>query len=94
MAHFKFEKALKFVKLWTNRYPELASRLERALFMLGNVQPTLHVDIYKVRSENSKKVYVVRINRQARSSSCSCPDTQKGNHCKHRLAVALFEKTL
>lgn len=80
------------MRLWTERHPKLKSRLEKAVFMLGHVETTLHPDTYKVHSENGKKVYVVRVNRRARTSTCSCPDSGKGNHCKHRLVVALFEK--
>lgn len=90
----QFRAALKWVKVWTSMHPELKERLERAVFLLDNVEATLCPGIYKVRSENQKRVqYVVRVDRANRSSTCSCPDSQKGNHCKHRLAVALVEKT-
>lgn len=90
-----FNKVLQFVRLWTDLHPELKDRLERAAFLVSVVKPTLHPDTYKVRSETSnRKEYVVRINREARTSTCSCPDSKKGNHCKHRLATALYEKTV
>lgn len=61
--------------------------------MLDKVQETLCPDAYKVCSETSKTEYVVRVDRKNHRSSCSCPDSRKGRHCKHRLAVALHERT-
>ena len=92
MAASRFQEALQWVKLWTETHPELKDRLERAVFLLDHVESTLSPVVYRVRSETSRRVYLVRVNRKTRTSTCTCPDSQKGNHCKHRLAVALLEK--
>ncbi len=90
----RFEAALVYVQLWTERHPELKDRLERAVFMLKKIERTACPDVYVVRSDSNIRIkYVVRIYREERTSTCSCPDSQKGHHCKHRLAVALYEKT-
>lgn len=90
----RFEAALVFVRIWAEKHPELKGRLERAVFMLDRIEKTACPDIYTVRSEANFKVkYVVRVYRKTRVSTCSCADSGKGNHCKHRLAVALYEKT-
>lgn len=88
----RFRAALKWVKVWTSTHPELKERLEKAVFLLDNVEATLSPDVYKVRSDSKKRTeYLVRVDRRNRTSTCSCPDSQKGNHCKHRLACALLD---
>ena len=44
--------------------------------------------IFSVRSEDQKHAYLVDLER----STCTCPDCQKGNICKHRLAAYLIEQ--
>ena len=36
--------------------------------------------------------YVVYVDPQRRRSTCTCEDSRRGHHCKHRLAVALVYK--
>ncbi len=88
----RFQKALELVARWTAKHPELKNRLERAAFLIEHVRPTPDPDLYEVQSATSHRKYLVKINRWARCSTCTCPDSRKGNHCKHRLVVALYEK--
>lgn len=88
----RFQKALDLVARWAAKHPELRARLERAAFLIENVQRTPDPDLYVVGSATSGREYLVKINRWARSSTCTCPDSRKGHHCKHRLVVALYEK--
>jgi hypothetical protein len=87
----RFQKALRLVARWSAKRPELADRLERALFLVDSVRPTVHPDRYEVTSSTGRVIYTVRIDRRYRTSACNCPDNAKGNHCKHRLAAALYE---
>lgn len=34
-------------------------------------------------------IYYVGVDTRRRTSTCTCEDSRRGNHCKHRLAVAL-----
>ena len=90
----RFQKTLALVVRWAAKHPELKDRLERAAFIVENVQRTPDPDLYVVKSATSFREYLVKVNRWNRSSTCSCPDSRKGHHCKHRLAVALYEKVL
>jgi len=93
MAHDStFQKALDLVARWTALHPELKDRLERAVFMLDSVRPSNHPDIYTVASSTGRGRYTVRVDRQARTSTCNCQDASNGHWCKHRLATALYEK--
>jgi hypothetical protein len=74
---------------WAAKHPELAPRIFRAVALTGGIHK---VDDNTYRVEGATGDYTVTINRAARTSSCTCPDTQQGgNHCKHRLACALIE---
>ena len=75
---------------WAAKRPELADRIDRAVALVANVVKTAHPDVYVVEGSFGHK-YVVRVHRDAKISECTCPDHQKGHHCKHRLAVALVE---
>jgi len=44
--------------------------------------------IFSVRSEDGQHAYLVNLDK----SFCTCPDHQKGNVCKHRLAAYLIEQ--
>jgi hypothetical protein len=87
-----FQKALGLVARWAALHPELKDRLERAVFLLENVQASNHPDIYLVRSSSGRGRYTVRVDRQAKTSTCNCQDSANGHWCKHRLATALYEK--
>lgn len=87
-----FQKALELVARWTALHPELKDRLERALFLLDHVRSSNHPDIYTVVASKGRGRYTVRVDRQARTSTCNCADAASGHWCKHRLAVALYEK--
>lgn len=78
------------------KYPDLAEklngRIERAqvLAVHGTLQPTPEQpDIWRVRSDSKPNHYYEVIPSKR---SCSCPDAQKGNLCKHRLAVGFILK--
>lgn len=82
--------ALTLARRWAAKHPELASRLLRAVELVTRVTPCDYApDAFFV--EGSKDRYLVKVFRKARSSTCTCPDSEMGNHCKHRLAVALYE---
>jgi len=90
----RFQKALALVARWAAKHPELKTRLERAAFIVENVRRTPDPNLYVVKSATSGQEYLVKINRWAKRSTCSCPDSRKGHHCKHRLAAALYEKVV
>lgn len=46
--------------------------------------------IFTVRSEDNQHAYLVNLDK----SFCTCPDSQKGNACKHRLAAYIFEQSM
>ena len=46
--------------------------------------------IFSVRSENGEHSYLVNLDK----SFCNCPDSQKGQVCKHRLAAYLVEQSM
>ncbi len=69
---------------WTAKHPELAA-------LVANVTPGRMAHVYFVEGSEGSS-YIVRVDRVAKSSTCTCPDsTARGAHCKHRLAVALYE---
>lgn len=67
----------------------LNGRQERALKMALEGHVTRKAErIFSVRGEDGQHSYLV--NLEART--CTCPDSQKGNVCKHRLAAYLVEQ--
>jgi len=46
--------------------------------------------IFSVRSEDGQHSYLVDLEK----SYCTCPDSQKGHVCKHRLAAYLIEQSM
>ena len=67
----------------------LNGREERALKLALEGHVTHKSErVYSVRSEDGQHAYLVDL--EARS--CTCPDYQKGNVCKHRLASYLVEQ--
>jgi hypothetical protein len=45
---------------------------------------------FSVRSEDNQHAYLVNLEK----SFCTCPDSQKGHVCKHRLAAYLVEQSM
>lgn len=75
---------------WTEKNPMLGTRLGRAVALVANVMPgNKSPNVFFVEGTTDR--YMVRVDRVNRTSTCTCPDAEKGNHCKHRLAVALYE---
>jgi hypothetical protein len=73
---------------WVAHRPELATRMEKAMALVGGIERTDEANTYKV--EGGKGDYIVRVDRGRRYSECTCPDSAvRGQKCKHRLAVAL-----
>jgi hypothetical protein len=69
----------------------LNGRQEKALKLALNGHVTRKAEhIYSVRSENGDRFYLVDLERKF----CTCPDSEKGNACKHRLAAYLIEQGL
>ena len=75
-------------KRWANIRPAESDRIMRAitLVMNGKVIRGGTDDFIVCGTEP----YIVKVNREDRTSTCSCPDSAKGNKCKHRYAAALF----
>ena len=67
----------------------LNGRQERALQLAVQGHVTHKTGrIYSVRSQNGAHAYLVDLDRKF----CNCPDSQKGNICKHRIAAYLIEQ--
>ncbi len=45
--------------------------------------------VFSVRSEDNQHTYLVNLDK----GFCTCPDSQKGSVCKHRLAAYLIEQS-
>lgn len=72
---------------WLKNHPELdATRMNKALALTGGVSE-IKPNQYKV--EGGGGDYVVTVNPGQKKSFCTCEDSRRGNHCKHRLACAL-----
>jgi hypothetical protein len=80
----------RLANLWIARYPELDEhRVRRAEALVDNVTPGRLDHVFFVEGSDGHR-YIVRVDEAARTSTCDCPDsTERGAHCKHRLAVAL-----
>lgn len=80
------------VSKWSARHPDLSERLERAAALLDNVKALDAGRNYFAVEGSYDHRYIVRVDRQARTSTCSCPDYQKrGLRCKHILSAAILE---
>lgn len=79
------------VARWSEMHPELSARLERAAALVANVVPgDRSPNVFFVEGSDGHR-YTVRVNRQARTSTCSCPDhTNRDIRCKHILSVAIL----
>jgi hypothetical protein len=67
----------------------LNGRQERALKLALDGHVThRYARTFSVRSEDGKHAYLVNLER----GYCTCPDFDKGNVCKHRLAAYLVEQ--
>lgn len=76
---------------WSLAHPELAPRLERAVGLVGGVVRGRFPHVFFVGGSEGAS-YIVRVNRRARTSTCTCPDHKnRGGRCKHILAAALVE---
>ena len=68
----------------------LNGRQERALKLALNGYVTHKSGrIFSVRSEDGQHSYLVDLDKRF----CTCPDSQKGQVCKHRLAAYLIEQS-
>ena len=79
----------RLATVWADKHPELSARIQRAVALVSNVSTTLAPEIFFIEGSWGHK-YIIRTDRKARTSTCTCPDSEKGHHCKHRLAVALY----
>ena len=77
----------ELAQLWTEKNPKLQGRIQRALALVGEVYDM--GGCYAV--EGVKGDYLVHVHGSR--STCTCEDSQRGNHCKHRIAVALVWTT-
>jgi len=78
------------VARWAAKHPDLTDRLHRAAALVANVTPGRMPHVFFVEGSEGAS-YIVRVNKGAKTSTCNCPDsTQRGAHCKHRLATALY----
>ena len=76
------------VAKWAAKHPDLADRLERAAALVANVRGS--GSTFVVEGSDGHH-YTVKVDRKARTSSCTCPDHKKrGLRCKHVLSVALI----
>ena len=71
-----------------NNHTSFNGRLERGLFLALNGSVMLdsspqHPNRCRVISSDRSRTYLVDID----SKYCDCPDSQKGYHCKHRIAA-------
>ncbi len=83
-----FSTMRALAKKWVAKSPELGPRMERALALTGGVEE-VSPSTFTVEGEGG--TYTVMINRSTKVSTCDCPDSRRGNKCKHRLACALVE---
>ena len=81
----------RLASVWVAKHPELTERIQRAVALVANVDPIgpFGKGTFFVEGSDGHK-YMVRVDRAARVSECTCLDSVKGHHCKHRLAVALY----
>lgn len=72
---------------WAEKQPGLAARLEKAVALTGGVS-SQGEGVYVVEGSSGHE-YIVHADPETKVSTCNCPDSELGNHCKHRLATAL-----
>lgn len=70
-------------------------RLDRGLELAKNGKVTqsadaIHSRRYLVRSSDGRKYYLVDLE----AKTCDCPDSLKGNTCKHRVAAYYYEQAV
>jgi uncharacterized Zn finger protein len=74
---------------WAKAHPESASRIQRAVALVGNVERTGSHTFAVEGSEGHR--YTVWVNWQKKTSTCTCGDSMgRHAHCKHRWAAALL----
>ena len=64
----------------------MIARIDRAMGLVDRVKPIGDLT-WEVLGETA--TYYVYANPATRTSNCTCPDSQSGHKCKHRIAVAL-----
>jgi uncharacterized Zn finger protein len=72
---------------WSRKHPELHDRCHRAVGLVEANKVRKVDDHYLV--EGTGDTYLVYVDPEAGTSRCTCEDSRKGNHCKHRIAVAM-----
>lgn len=72
---------------WAAKHPHLKSRIERAVALTGGVKSQCE-GVYVVEGSNGAE-YIVSVDFDKGMSTCTCEDHRRGQHCKHRIAVAL-----
>jgi hypothetical protein len=84
--------ALFLGELFKEHYPQLVEklngRIERAVAIVSRVgacRTDPRPNIWLVESQSGKGYYEVN----TQEKTCTCPDSAKGNLCKHRLAIGL-----
>lgn len=79
------------VASWSEKHPEMRTRIYRAVALVSNVTPASATVFYVEGSEGKR--YMVKVNRRERTSTCTCEDhVFRGVKCKHVLAAGLFEQ--
>jgi len=84
------QRMVELAAQWGEANPQLRRRLQRTLALVGECTPLGGKDWLVEGVEGD---YLVTVDPISKQSTCSCPDSEdRGNHCKHRLAVALVYK--
>lgn len=81
-------RIMEIANLWREKNPDLGKRLYKAIALTGNIEQA-QSDKRTFYVESEKETYIVRVDPAGKNSSCTCPDNQRGNKCKHVLAVGL-----
>jgi hypothetical protein len=75
-------------RAWAFIHPDLRSRCMKAPSLVSKVS-YIGEGTYEVLGSKGQ-AYFVGFDRRRRTSTCTCIDSQRGHHCKHRIAVALL----
>jgi hypothetical protein len=78
----------KLASKWIIKYPYLKERIQKALALITNVKAQGE-GVYVVIGDSGRD-YIVWADPSSGQSTCTCEDSIRGNHCKHRLAAALI----
>jgi uncharacterized Zn finger protein len=77
---------------WIIKYPYLKERVQKALTLINNVKAQGE-GVYVVTGDGGRD-YIIWADPSSGRSTCTCEDSNRGNHCKHRLATALIYASL